>query len=134
MRVQVISESVSINCIFLNVSKETARSCDATIMYGDNCEEKIITNGVRDSDSDSLVVISLWSFLEETMPSMICGFRVYATANTRIVTVDGNLLGKSKNPKWTMLKSVYHCSFCAHDLQLYQSAIKFPAIGVPLLL
>ena len=110
MGVQAISESVSINCTFLNVSKGTAKSCDATITYGENCEEQMVINGVRDIVNDSLVVISLRSFLEETMSSMICGFRVYAIANTRTVTVDGNLLGKSENPKWTMVKTVYHCS------------------------
>ena len=100
MRVQV-SESVSINCAFLNVSKETVKSCDATITYGDNCEGQRLINGVRDHDNNSLVVIGLNSFLEETMVSIICGFRVNATVNTRTVTVDGNLVGKSENPNGT---------------------------------
>ena len=94
MRVQVLSDSVSINCTFLSVSKGTATSCNATITYGDNCQERMPLIGVRDSDNDGLIVISLRSFLEEAMSPEICGFRVSATANTRTVTVDGNLLGK----------------------------------------
>ena len=102
MRVQVISESVSINCTFLNASKETARSCNATIMYGDNCQQQMLLNGVGDNDMDSLIVINLRSFLEETISSKFCGFRVNATANARTVTVDGNLLGK-------VYRSINHC-------------------------
>lgn len=94
MRVQVISESASINCAFLNASKGTAKSCDATITYGDNCGEQIQINGVRDSDKDSLIRISLTSVLE-TYAMTICGFRINAMADTRTVTVDGNLVGKS---------------------------------------
>jgi hypothetical protein len=54
----------------------------------------MLINGVRDSDNDNLVVISLTSFLEETMSSKYCAFRVNATANTTRVIVEGNLLGK----------------------------------------
>jgi hypothetical protein len=79
------------------VSKETAKSCGATITYGDNCGEQIQINGVRDSDNDSLVVISLRSFIEETMSSKYCAFRVNATAGTRRVTVEGNLFSKELN-------------------------------------
>lgn len=93
MSVQVISESVSITCAFLNVIKETEKSCNATITYGDNCQDQVLLNGVRDNDDDSLVVISLRSFLEETMSSKYCAFRVNATAGMRAVTVEGNLFG-----------------------------------------
>ena len=100
----MISESVSINCAFFNVSRGTPRSCNATITYGDNCEEQILINGVRDSANDSLLIIRLRSILQGSMSSKICGFRVYATANnTRTVTVDGNLLGK-----FHRIKSVYY--------------------------
>ena len=97
MSVQAISEPVSITCAFLNVSKETAKLCDATITYGDNCLNQMLINGVRDSDDDSLIVINLRGFLEETMSSKYCAFRVNATADTRTVTVEGNLFGKELN-------------------------------------
>ena len=93
MSVQAVSESVSITCAFLNVTKEIAKSCNATITYGDNCQDRMLINGVRDSDDDSSVVISLRSFLEETMSSKYCAFRVNATAGMRAVTVEGNLFG-----------------------------------------
>jgi hypothetical protein len=96
VRVQVISESVSIKCAFLNASKEIIKSCGATITYGDNCEEEIQINGVRDNDNDSLIIISLISVLDGPALMTICGFRVNATANTRVVTVNGNLVGKSQ--------------------------------------
>jgi hypothetical protein len=74
---------------------ETAKSCGATITYGDSCEEQVQINGVRDSDNDSLIIISLINVLEGPAIMTICGFRVNAMANTRTVTVDGNLVGKS---------------------------------------
>ena len=95
MRVQVISEPASINCTFLNNTvKGAAKSCDAIITYGENCQEQMPINGRTDTTNDLVVVISLRNFLEETMSSKYCGFRVNATANTRIVTVDGNLLSE----------------------------------------
>ena len=95
VRVQVISESASINCTFLSVEGGTPISCNATITYGDNCQEQMPIYGTRESNNDVLVAINLRKFLEETVSSKYCGFRVNATANTRMVTVDGNiLLGK----------------------------------------
>ena len=111
MKVQLVSESVSINCAFLNVLKMTPKSCNATITYGLNCEEQMLLYGIRDSENDSLIVISLRSFLEETLPSEYCGFRINATANSRTVTVDGNLLGKlhcDTNLLLTLLRVVFY--------------------------
>lgn len=99
VRVQVISQSVSINCTFLNELEGTPKSCNATITYGDNCQDQMLINGIKDSENDLLIVISLRRFLEETMSSKYCGFRVNATANTTTVTVEGNLLGKSSIQK-----------------------------------
>ena len=94
MSVQAISEPVSITCAFLNVRKETAKLCNATITYGDNCQNQMLITGVRDSDDDSLVVINLRRFLEETMSSKYCAFRVNATADMRTAIVEGSLLGE----------------------------------------
>ena len=94
VRVQVIPQSVSINCTFLNVPIETEKLCDATIMYGENCRDEIIIRGVR--DSAQVVMINVRDTLEETMS--YCGFIVNATANARTVIVEAgnaNLLGKS---------------------------------------
>ena len=93
VRVQVIPQSASINCTFLNASKVTEKSCNATIMYGENCQEKTIINGIRDDDNS--IIINVRSVLEETMT--YCGFTVSATANARTVVVEaGNsVLGKS---------------------------------------
>ena len=93
VRVQVISESASINCTFLNnMMKGTAKLCDAIVTYGESCQEQIPISGVM-RNNDLVVVISLRNFLEETMSSKYCGFRVNATVNRKTVTVDGNLLG-----------------------------------------
>ena len=98
MRVEVISESTSINCTFLSAAKQTptcmSTSCNTTITYGDTCQEQTLLNGMRDSDNHCLVVISLINFVEKTMSSKYCGFRVNATADMRTVTVEGNLLRK----------------------------------------
>ena len=90
VRVQITSEPASINCTFLSVIKGLPPSCDAVITYGQNCEEQMMINGMR--DNDLVVVISLTSFLEDTMSSKYCSFRVNATANMRTVTVDGNII------------------------------------------
>lgn len=95
MKVQVISESVSINCTFLNELKGTRKSCNATVTYGQTCQDQMLLNGMRDNENDLLIVISLRRLLEDIMPSKYCGFIVSATANTRRITVEGNLLGKS---------------------------------------
>ena len=90
--VQVISESASINCTFLNnMVKGTAKSCDAIVTYGESCQEQMPINGIRSRDNDLVVVINLRDFLEETMSSKYCDFRVNATVNRRTVTVEGNL-------------------------------------------
>ena len=70
-------------------------SCNGTITYGGTCQDHMPIYGVRPVDNDSLVIISLRSFLDERSLSKLCSFIVNATANTRIVTVEGNLLGKS---------------------------------------
>ena len=94
VRVQVISGSASINCTFLSVEASAPISCNATITYGDDCQERMVLYGTRESNKDFLVAINLRKFLEETVSSKYCEFRVSATANTRMVTVDGNILGK----------------------------------------
>ena len=91
---QVISESASINCMFLNGAQGTPTSCNANITYGEMCQERTPINGMKENDNDLLVVISLRNFLKETRSSRYCGFRVTATANRSTVTVDGNLFGK----------------------------------------
>lgn len=93
--VQVVSESASINCIFLNVSKGTPTSCNATIIYGQTCQEQILLHGIKDDSNDHLVVISLRNFLQETQSFKHCSFVVHATVSTMIITVEGDLLGKS---------------------------------------
>ena len=65
-------------------------SCNATITYGDNCQEKSeIIEGI--SETDAVVSIKLGSFLEDTMPSRYCTFVVTAAAGTRLVYVEGTL-------------------------------------------
>ena len=96
MRVEIISESASIDCTFLRAAKELetpscmSTSCNATITYGETCQKQEPLYGMRDSDNHCLVVISLRSFLDEKI-SKYCTFRVNATANTRTVTVDEDL-------------------------------------------
>ena len=99
VRVEVISESVSINCTFLSVAKGTPTSCSITITYGEKCQDQMLINGLRAIDNEFVVTVGLRSFLEETAPSKYCGFRVNAIANTKTVTVEGNLLGKLSYPK-----------------------------------
>lgn len=73
---------------------EAEKSCDATIMYGENCQDEIIIRGVR--DGDQVVMINVRDTLKETV--LYCGFIVNATANARTVVVEAgnaNLLGKS---------------------------------------
>lgn len=62
-------------------------------MYGENCQDKIIINGMRDDDKS--VIINIRSILEETMT--YCGFTVSAMANARTVVVEAEnlILGKS---------------------------------------
>ena len=92
VRVQVISETPGINCTFLNVLRGTPTSCNATITYGETCQNQELIIGM--AESDSVVIVSLRSFLEMTASSKYCGFRVNATASTRRLTVEGNLLSK----------------------------------------
>ena len=51
------------------------------------------------SNNDNVVIINLRSFLEETISSEYCIFRVNATAGTRTVIVEGNLLCKLAHNK-----------------------------------
>ena len=93
VRVQVISLSASINCTFLNVPKEDELLlCNATIMYGENCQDQELIIGTR--DSGNVVIVSLRNFLEKTASSKYCGFRVMAIAGAKAISVDGDLFGK----------------------------------------
>ena len=92
VRIQIIPESFSINCSFLSVDNGAPLSCNATITFGEACQNQRSINGTRDIDNDFLVVIGLKDLVKETVASgKYCEFRVYATANSRTVTIDGTL-------------------------------------------
>ena len=87
--IRLVSESASINCIFGNKSHGGSNSCKATITFGENCQRLREIMGVN--ASSDLVSIKLRNFLEETMPTEYCSFIVTATANTKLLTVEGDL-------------------------------------------
>ena len=80
--------STNINCTFVNSSNGDRKSCNATIIFGDNCQDQTELNGV--DEGDTVVLIKLRDFLEETMSSRYCNFIVTAAAGTRLLTVEGN--------------------------------------------
>lgn len=87
-RVQIIQETTSINCTYLDSRNETNLSCNATIFFGDNCENHMDLTGIK--ESDKLISINL-IILQETMTSEYCDFIVTARAGTRLLYVEGDL-------------------------------------------
>ena len=85
--------STNINCTFLNSSNEDRKSCNATIIYGDNCQDQTELPGIN--EGDDVVLIKLTDFLERTMSSRYCSFIVSAAAGTRRLSVEGNDISES---------------------------------------
>ena len=87
--VRLVSESASINCTFGNKTRGSSHSCKAAVTFGKNCQNQREIMGV-DASSD-LVSIKLRNFFEETMPTEYCTFVVTVKANTKLLTVEGDL-------------------------------------------
>ena len=64
-------------------------SCNATVIFGANCESQRQILGT--SKSGKFVSVKLKAFLAETMSSVYCSFIVSATAGTKVLTVEGDL-------------------------------------------
>ena len=95
--VKVISGTTSINCTFLERITGAIiidNSCNATIIYGPNCQNQ--TNLTGQIITDNLISIQLTSFLTQTRATRLayCGFVVNVTAGEKFLTVEGNI-GKS---------------------------------------
>lgn len=84
---QIVQESATINCAYLR--NDTSTSCNATIYYGDSCQNHMELYGMQ--QSDELVSIDIERFLEETMGSRYCSFTVIATSGTKLLYVEGDL-------------------------------------------
>ena len=86
-RVQIVQKTTTINCTYLDTQNETNLSCNATISYGDNCENHMDLTGMKESDK----LISINFFLQEAVTSKYCDFNVTAMAGTRLLYVEGDL-------------------------------------------
>ena len=88
--VKLLPDSTSISCTFNNTNGIITNSCNATVIYGTNCESQKEITGTNEN-GHNIVSIKLESSLDETMPSIYCNFTVAARVGTKLLFVEGNL-------------------------------------------
>ena len=88
--VKVVAQTTSISCIFPGmVTRAVDNSCNATIIYGPNCQNRENLVGVI--VNSSLISIELRGFLTQTRASRYCGFLATVSTGEKTLTVEGNL-------------------------------------------